>query len=298
MVSGVSNSQSGRLFVVATPIGNREDLTPRARRVLSAVGLIAAEDTRHSRRLLSSAGIGAPLRALHEHNEAEVVQDLVGVLKAGTDVALVSDAGTPLISDPGFLLVRACQDAGIPVVPVPGPSALVTALSVSGLPTNRFRFEGFLPRTSSRRRRVLERLRRESATLVFYEAPHRIVDALVDLEATFGPSREAVLARELTKLHETVIRAPLGELRALVAADPEQRLGEMVILVEGAPDSVADAAADGQLDDILRTLLDYLPVKKAAAVAARLTGRKKNALYERALMIRGRRDGPSGPQCH
>lgn len=284
----MSNSRSGRLFVVATPIGNREDLTPRARRVLSSVGLIAAEDTRHSRQLLSGAGIGTPLCALHEHNEAAVVQDLVRVLQDETDVALISDAGTPLISDPGFLLVRACQDAGIPVVSVPGPSALVAALSVSGLATNRFRFEGFLPRTSSRRRQVLERLRHESATLVFYEAPHRIRDSLADLEAVFGVEREAVLARELTKLHETVIRAPLGELRARVEADAEQRLGEMVILVSGAPDSAEDPANDEKVDDVLRALLEHLPVKTAAAVAAGLTGRKRNALYERALAIRGK----------
>jgi 16S rRNA (cytidine1402-2'-O)-methyltransferase len=192
-----------------------------------------------------------------------------------------------LISDPGFLLVRACQDAGIRVVPVPGPSALIAALSVSGLPTDRFRFEGFLPRNASRRREALRLLANEPATLVFYESPHRLVDALEDLEAAFGARRPAVLARELTKLHETVIRGELGDLRRRVEAQPEQRLGEAVLVI-GGRESRPPQAVSLESDDVLRVLLEFLPVKQAAAATARLTGMKKNALYERALAITGK----------
>lgn len=281
----MSNSNRGKLYVVATPIGNLEDLAPRARRVLGEAALIAAEDTRHSGRLLAALGIRTPMRSLHEHNEAQMVADLIARLEAGQDVALISDAGTPLISDPGFLLVRACQDAGITVVPIPGPSALIAALSVSGLPPDRFRFEGFLPRNAGRRREALLALRDESATLIFYESPHRLLQALEDLVTVFGPDRPAVLARELTKLHETLIRAPLGELHRRVMEDPDQRLGEVVLLVNGlAPSLKPDS--DRDVDEMLRVLLGFLPVRQAAAAAAQLTGEKKNALYERALAIR------------
>lgn len=287
MVENVSNSGAGRLFVVATPIGNLEDLAPRAARVLAEAALIAAEDTRHTGRLLAALGISTPMRSLHEHNEARVVAELIGRLAAGEDVALVSDAGTPLISDPGFLIVRACQQAGIPVIPVPGPSALVAALSVSGLPTDRFRFEGFLPRNASRRREALRALRDETATLVFYESPRRLLAALEDIEAVFGADRPAVLARELTKLHETVIRGQIGDLRRRVIADTEQRLGEVVLVIGGSA-STAPRGPCLESDDVLRVLLGFLPVKQAAVAAALLTGKKKNALYERALVISGK----------
>lgn len=282
----MSNPPKGRLYVVATPIGNREDFSPRAQRVLSEADLIAAEDTRHSGRLLAAFGIQAQLRSLHEHNEDRVVAELVQRLAGGETVALISDAGTPLISDPGFALVRACHEAGVRVIPVPGPSAAIAALSVSGIATDRFRFEGFLPRTKARRRETLTQLRSEQATLIFYEAPHRLLETLEDIAAVLGADRQSVLARELTKVHETVIRAPLGELHRRVAEDPEQRLGEMVLVVAGNTEAPASYAEEA-LDDLLRVLLDYLPVKQAAAAAARVTGAKKNALYERALELKG-----------
>ncbi len=247
--------------------------------------MIAAEDTRHSRRLLSELGIDAPMRSLHDHNEGRVIPELLDRLSRGENLALISDAGTPLISDPGFLLVRACHEAGVQVCPVPGPSAVVAALSAGGLSTDSFRFVGFLPRSSGARCGKLESLVRDSSTLVFYEAPHRIEAMLSDLEAVFGGQRDAVLARELTKLHETVIRAPLAELSRKVAEDPEQRLGEIVVLVAGAPDPVAGAGSE-EVDELLRTLLEYLPVKQVAAAASRISGGKKNALYRRALELR------------
>ena len=276
------------LYVVATPIGNREDFSPRAVRVLSEADLIVAEDTRHSGRLLSSLGVARPMRSLHEHNEAAVVDDLVAALEGGASVALVSDAGTPLVSDPGFLLVRACAEAGIRVVPVPGPSAVVAALSVSGLPVSRFAFEGFLPRTPARRRELLAILRDASHTLVFYEAPHRLVASLEDLVAVFGAERPAALARELTKVHETVLRGTLQHLLERVRGDAEQRLGEMVLVVAGAPERDSGEAASLQVDEVLCVLLDFLPVKEAAAAAARLTGERKNILYQRALALRAK----------
>lgn len=283
---GLSNMTGGVLYVVATPIGNQGDLSPRAREILSAVDLVAAEDTRRSGRLLAALGIAKPMRSLHEHNEAAVVQSLVERLTGGASIALVSDAGTPLVSDPGFLLVRACAAAGLPVVPVPGPSALIAALSVSGLPTDRFRFEGFLPRQSARRREQLARLGDETATLVFYEAPHRLLETLGDMVEVFGAGRSAVLARELTKVHETVLRSGLGDLLERVRSDAEQLLGESVLVVAGASQEARDRVPEIPVDELLRTLLDYLPVKEAAAAAARLTGERKNQLYQRALALR------------
>lgn len=288
----MSNSQSGKLYVVATPLGNRDDLSPRALQVLSEVSLIAAEDTRHSGRLLADLGIRCPMRSVHEHNESAVVADLLARLRSGDDIALISDAGTPLISDPGFVLVRACHEADLRVVPVPGPSALVAALSAAGLPTASFRFEGFLPRTAAARRQRLDALSRERSTLVFYEAPHRLLPMLEDLTEVLGRGRTAVLARELTKLHETIIRAPLGELVQRVAKDPEQRLGEMVVLVAGASEPER-GLVDAEAVRILEVLLDYLPVKQAAAAASRLSGAKKNDLYRQALELKSDSDEPS-----
>lgn len=286
----MSNTEKGVFYVVATPLGNRDDLSQRARRVLSEVGLVAAEDTRHTGRLLSGLGIQCALRSLHEHNESRVVEELLGYMAQGGSVALVSDAGTPLISDPGYQVVKACHEAGIRVVPVPGPCAAIAALSAGGLPTDSFRFCGFLPRGGAARRERLRVLGQERATLVFYEAPHRIEPMLADLVAVFGARRLAVLARELTKVHETVIRAPLAVLLDRVSGDPEQRLGEMVVLVEGAP-AREDGGDSPETDRQLRVLLEYLPVKQAAAALSRLTGLKKNALYRRALELQSETPG-------
>lgn len=268
------------LYVVATPIGNLADMVPRAVSILQSVALIAAEDTRHSRRLLDHFDIRTRCVAYHDHSGAAELSALLAELQAGRSIALISDAGTPLVSDPGYRLVDAALDAGIRVVPVPGACAAIAALSAAGLPTDRFVFEGFLPAKSAARRQRLERLLREPRTLVFYEAPHRLLETLSDLRELFGPQRVAVLARELTKLHETIRRAPLSELCAWVAADSNQTRGECVVLVQGCPEP---EHADAGSERILRLLLDELPLKQAAALAARITGHKKNELYQLAL---------------
>lgn len=274
----------GFLYVVATPIGNLEDFSLRAQRTLADVDLIAAEDTRHSARLLGYYGILTPLTAFHEHNEHEKADELVGLLRGGKRLALISDAGTPLVSDPGYRLVRAAHLAGIRVVPVPGPCAAVAALSVSGLPSDRFAFEGFPPARSAARRAWLEHLVHEPRTLIFYESPHRIVESLADMAGVFGETREAVYARELTKQFETVRPAPLGELARWVAHDSHQQLGEIVILVHGA--RADEDVARAEAERIVRILLKTLPVSQAAAVAAELSGRKKNEMYELALALK------------
>jgi 16S rRNA (cytidine1402-2'-O)-methyltransferase len=282
-----SNKKAGVLYVVATPIGNLLDITRRALEILASVSLVAAEDTRHSRKLLAHYGIGTPMLALHEHNERAASGGLLRRLEAGADIALVSDAGTPLISDPGFHLVRTVREAGLRVVPVPGPSALTAALSVAGLPTDRFSFEGFLPsRQAARRQRLLE-LQGTTATLVFYESSHRILESLGDMLAVFGADREATLARELTKTFETIRQASLAELHTWVTADSDQQKGEFVILVHGAakPDTTdIDAAAER----VLTVLMGELPLKQAASLAAQISGLGKNVLYEYALRLKGR----------
>ena len=280
------SNTAGRLYIVATPIGNLDDITLRAIEVLRSVDRVVAEDTRHSGRLLMHLAIDRPMLSLHEHNEAEAAQRVIAHLSAGESLALVSDAGTPLISDPGYGLVRLCREQGIEVVAVPGPSALVAALSVAGLPTDRFRFEGFLPRRQQARVAHLESLRIETVTLVFYESSHRILDALQDMVDVFGASRRAVLGRELTKLHETVLSAALGELLDRVRTDENQRKGEFVILLAGA-DAEADAASM-DTDALLSALLEELPLRQAASLAARISGKKKNLLYRRALELEGR----------
>jgi 16S rRNA (cytidine1402-2'-O)-methyltransferase len=281
----VSNTP-GTLFVVATPIGNLDDISRRAVDVLRTVDGVLAEDTRHSRPLLRHVGADRPLASLHQFNEREMTDRLVQRLAAGESLALISDAGTPLISDPGFPLVAACRARGIPVVPVPGPSALTAALSVAGLPTDRFRFEGFPPRKPAARQAAFESLAAETATLVFYESSHRIAASLDAMAAAFGGARDAVLLRELTKLHETVLAGRLDALVARVAADSDQRRGEFVVVVAGAPPA-ADDAADAEAERVLRILLADLPVGQAAALAARITGRPRNALYRLALSLAG-----------
>ncbi len=266
--------------MVATPIGNLGDMTPRAVEVLKTAGHIAAEDTRHSAGLLRHFGIATPMIALHEHNERQRAQMLLERLLGGEDLALISDAGTPLISDPGYHLVRQTRAAGVKVVPIPGASALIAALSVSGLPTDRFCFEGFLPAKSGARTVRLEQLRREARTLAFYEAPHRIEETLADAVAVFGAAREAVLARELTKTWETLLAMSLGELLTRVKADPDQQRGEIVLLIAGA--ELADEI-EAEAHRIALLLAEELPLKQAAALAAKLSGARKNALYDYLL---------------
>lgn len=277
---------SGILYVVATPIGNLADLSPRAREVLASVDLIAAEDTRHSRKLLQHFGIATPLTAMHAHNEQQRVEELLGRLLGGQSVALISDAGTPLLSDPGFPLVRAALRAGVRVSPVPGPSAAMAALSVCGLPSDRFTFEGFLPAKGSARKARLAELADETRTLIFFEAPHRLLDSLRDMAEVLGGGREATLARELTKTYETVRLDTLGALADWVAGDEDQRRGESVILVRGAaPVAAGETAGVGQ-EALLRSLLAHgVPVKAAAAIAADLLGGSKKTYYQACLEL-------------
>lgn len=274
----------GTLYVVATPIGNLEDISARALRVLREVRLIAAEDTRHSARLMQHFGITTPLVACHEHNEREQGSRLVGRLLEGDDLALVSDAGTPLISDPGYHLVRNARAAGVRVVPVPGACALIAGLSASGLPSDRFVFEGFLPARSAARRQRLQDLAEEPRTLIFYEAPHRLLECLADLRDLFGCERSAVLARELSKTFETIKGAPLGELHDWVAADANQQRGECVLLIEGWQAPEGEDAVSAEALRVLDLLLAELPLKRAAALAAEITGVRKNLLYQQALL--------------
>ncbi|WP_259759396.1 16S rRNA (cytidine(1402)-2'-O)-methyltransferase [Pseudomonas sp. GCEP-101] len=278
----------GTLYVVATPIGNLDDISARALKVLADVALIAAEDTRHSVRLLQHFGIQTPLAACHEHNEREQGGRFLTKLQAGEDVALISDAGTPLISDPGYHLVRQARAAGIAVVPVPGACALIAALSAAGLPSDRFVFEGFLPAKAAGRRGRLEALLDEPRTLIFYEAPHRVLECIEDMAAIFGDERPALLARELTKTFETLKGLPLGELREFVAADSNQQRGECVLLVAGKPAPEGDEAVDAQTLRVLDLLLAELPVKRATALAAEITGARKNQLYQIALERQGK----------
>lgn len=278
-------SAGGLLYVVATPIGNLADLSQRARTVLATVDIVAAEDTRYTGRLLTTVDCRAELVSLHEHNEQARAQGLVGRLQAGASIALVSDAGTPGISDPGYRFVVAAHEAGCRVVPIPGASAAIAALSAAGQPTDRFVFEGFLPARASARRERLKTLATEGRTLVLYESSHRIAAALADLAAVFGPQRPATLARELTKAFETVHRATLGDLGAWVEADSNQRRGEIVLVVAGAS-GTPPGGVWITLADALDALLPELPPARAAAVAARLTGAKRRDAYQAALAHR------------
>lgn len=276
-----SSVHQGTLYVVATPIGNLDDLSPRARAVLAAVDLIAAEDTRHTARLLSAIGVAVPLLSLHQHNEVQRVAMLVERLRGGAAVALVSDAGTPLISDPGFNVVRAVTAEGLPVVAVPGPCAAIAALSIAGLPADRFAFEGFLPAKTAQRRERLQALSAETRTLVFYEAPHRLRESLQDMAAIFGGIRPAVIARELTKLFESRYDGTLGALAARTNDDANLSRGELVIVVAGCEALPAESRRDAE--QTLRVLLEELPAAQAAKLAARLCRANRAELYDLAV---------------
>ena len=269
--------------MVATPIGNLDDISARALKILADVALIAAEDTRHSIRLLQHFGINTPLAACHEHNERDEGSRFLTRLLAGDNVALISDAGTPLISDPGYHLVRQARAAGINVAPVPGACALIAALSAAGLPSDRFIFEGFLPAKAVGRQARLNLLKEEPRTLIFYEAPHRILECLQDMEAIFGAERPAVLGRELTKTFETLKGLPLSQLREFVESDSNQQRGECVVLVAGWTAPEDEQAVSGEVLRILDLLLAEMPLKRAAALAAEITGVRKNVLYQVAL---------------
>ena len=267
----------GTLHVVATPIGNLGDLPPRALEVFRSVAAICAEDTRHTRQLLAHFGLERPLVALHQHNEDAQCAQLVARLLGGDSLALVSDAGTPLVSDPGFRLVRAAREAGLRVSPVPGACAAIAALSVAGIASDRFAFEGFLPAKGAARRERLSSLVSEPRTLLFYESAHRIEEALDDLVAVFGGERRGVIARELTKLFETVLDGPLAALREQVAADPNQRRGEFVLVIEGAGEDTDAKTAEGRR--LYARLSEHLPPSTAAKLAADLSGASRKALY-------------------
>ncbi|MEB4800621.1 16S rRNA (cytidine(1402)-2'-O)-methyltransferase [Acinetobacter soli] len=274
---------SAQLFVVATPIGHLDDMTYRAIETLKSVSLVAAEDTRQSAQLFKHYNITTPLTACHDHNENHKINELIQRLKAGENIALISDAGTPLISDPGFKLVRAAQEHKIRVVPVPGACAAVAALSAVGLPSDRFSFEGFLPSKSSQRMLQLEKLKDETQTLIFYEAPHRILDCVKDMMQVFGAERPVGFAREITKTFETIKKMSLGELVSFVEHDHNQQKGEIVLIVGGNP--IEKDMEQEKLDQLLTRLLQDLSVKAASQLAADLTGIKKKIAYQRALEL-------------
>ena len=268
---------AGTLFIVATPIGNLSDLSPRALETLGTVAGILAEDTRHTRQLLSHFGIDRPLIALHEHNEEAMTARIVERILAGDSLALVSDAGTPLVSDPGYRVVRAARAAGLKVSPIPGACAAIAALSVAGLPSDRFVFEGFLPAKSSARRERLGKLSSETRTLVFYESSHRIAESLADMRVVFGDDRAAVIARELTKMFETVMDGTVAELQVQVDADPNQRKGEFVVMVQGAGDDEEAELIEGKR--LYAMLSEHLPPSTAAKLAAEISGAPRKVLY-------------------
>ena len=280
----------GTLYVVATPIGNLSDLSPRAREVLGAVDLIAAEDTRVTGRLLMHFGIKTRQTALHDHNEEMLATKLVGELQSGKSIALVSDAGTPLISDPGYRLLRAAHKAGITVSPIPGPSALIVAISASGLPTDRFAFEGFLPAKQVARQKRLQALAADTRTTVFYESVHRISDMINDLIETHGPGRDAFMGRELTKLHEQCVSGELQHIADMLSDGRIPEKGEFVVATAGADESLADEGSI-DADQMLLALTKVLSGKQAVAVAAEISGQNKNDLYRRMLALKDESNG-------
>ena len=287
-----STTAAGHLYVVATPIGNLGDLAPRAQAVLAGVDRICAEDTRTTGAMLMQFGIRKPLTALHEHNEDDSAASLVRLLREGQSLAIVSDAGTPLISDPGFALVRAVRAAGLPVIAIPGPCAAVAALSISGIATDSFVFIGFLPPKSQARRARLQELAAETRTLLFYESSHRIADSVADIAAVLGPQRPLCLARELTKLFEESITAPVGEVVDWLAKDSNRSRGEFVLVLQGA--AAAAQGDDAEAERVLRVLLKELGASQAAKLAAELTGRRKNELYAMAMRMGAETGGDEG----
>ncbi|TVZ40632.1 16S rRNA (cytidine1402-2'-O)-methyltransferase [Alteromonadaceae bacterium 2753L.S.0a.02] len=275
------------LYIVATPIGNLDDISKRAITVLQEADIIAAEDTRHSARLCQMFNIETPLVPYHDHSNEQQTQRLLDRLQQGQSVALISDAGTPLISDPGYRLVRSAREAGIRVEPIPGACALIAALSASGLPSDRFSFEGFLPAKNAARLTKLEALAKDPRTLIFYESPHRIVDSLQAMASTFGADREVVLAREISKTFETFISSTFSGLQNIMANDANQLKGEMVVLVQGYQQAENnEQAISQQAEKIMTVLLQELPVKQAANLAAKITGEKKKMLYAWALQFK------------
>jgi 16S rRNA (cytidine1402-2'-O)-methyltransferase len=279
------DQESGSLYVVATPIGNLSDITYRAVQTLKDVDLIAAEDTRHVKLLLNHYGITANIIPLHQHNEAQIAVTLIAKMRSGISLALVSDAGTPLISDPGLPLVQKALEAGIKVVPIPGACALIAALSVSGLPTTRFTFEGFLPRTPSARRAFFQEKLTDPHTWLFYESNHRIQATLEDMAAVLQADRSVAIARELTKLHETLVRAPLVEIAKIVENDAYMSKGEFVVLVAGAPSALLQNRLTPEQEQLLHLLLKECSVKTTAAIASEITGISKKILYQTALKL-------------
>jgi len=279
----VTEQQTASLYIVATPIGNLSDMSARAIEVLQEVAVIAAEDTRHSGHLLQHFSINTPMISVHEHNEQQRCETILTRLQQGESVALISDAGTPLISDPGYRLVSFVREHGIDVIPVPGSCALITALSASGLPSDRSSFEGFLPAKQGARRQILETLANESRTLIFYESPRRLQASLTDMKDVIGEQRQACIARELTKLHETITTKPLLELLEWVSSDHYQQKGECVVLIEGIKEQLD--SSDTEVNRILSLLLKELPVKKAAAITASLLEVSKNKAYDMALKL-------------
>ncbi len=278
----MQNNRIGTLYVVATPIGNLQDITLRAIEVLKKVNLIAAEDSRHAIPLLKHYGIDKSIISMHEFNERERLKAILNYLQQGESIALISDAGTPLISDPGFLLIREAKANGIQIVPVPGACAAITALSVAGLPCDKFIFEGFLPAKQEARHHRLSVLRYETRTMVFYEAPHRLLSALGTMADVFGRERKAVVARELTKIYETILNRPIGDLIEYFSSHAEEVRGELVILVAGEEEKV-NISKEVIPENVLDILLEALPLKQAAMLASKITGERKNVLYESAL---------------
>ncbi|WP_299879070.1 16S rRNA (cytidine(1402)-2'-O)-methyltransferase [uncultured Cocleimonas sp.] len=288
MTTKNTDTTSGILYIVATPIGNLGDITHRAIETLKKVDKVCAEDTRNTRKLLTHFGIQADLQALHDHNEQHKIAQIKNWLDAGENIALVSDAGTPLISDPGYHLVNELGAENYRIEPIPGASAIITALSIAGLPTDRFTFEGFLPAKSVGRNKALQANAKETRTQVYYESSHRIDNTVEAMHTIFGADRKVVLARELTKLYEQVFRGDLEGLLDWINADPMHQKGEFVLMVDGHEEETDSEAINSSSEELLTILLDELPVKQAAAIASKITGRKKNELYRLAMELKGK----------